>query len=140
MAPNRLRLDFPTGAIVAAAVDDILVGNLGTCALVNLLPRNIAGEFLAELDAYRSTQTALALVSSQHLGGCNRHFAHLVLHILYRGVQIGIDRQVIVNRRLQGKNWSPTGTRKPFSTFDFTVFMYLATAALAFGPDCSRLA
>ena len=36
--------------------------------LVNFLPTDLAGELLAELDAYRCTKTAPALVGSQHLG------------------------------------------------------------------------
>ena len=96
---NGLRLQFAATTIcraVATAIDNVLIGNLGSCALVNLLPRNITGELLAELDAYRSTKAALALVGGQHFGGCNRHFALLVLHVLYRGVQVGIDRQELV--------------------------------------------
>ena len=66
---NGLRLHFPTittrgAGYVAAAINNVLFGNLGTCALVNFLPTYLAGELLAELDAYRCTQTALALVGS----------------------------------------------------------------------------
>ena len=96
---NGLRLQFAATTIsraVTTTIDDVFVRNLGTCALVNLLPRNIAGKLLAELDTHRSTKAALALVGSQHLGGCNGHFALLVLHVLYRGVQVGIDRQELV--------------------------------------------
>ena len=96
---NGLRLQFAATTIcraVTAAINNVLIGNLGSCALVNFLPRNVAGELLAELDTHRSTKAALAFVGGQHLGGRNGHFALLVLHVLYRGVQVGIDRQELV--------------------------------------------
>ena len=54
--------------VIICAVGDVLFGNLRTCALVNFLPAYLACELLAELDANRCTQTASALVGSQHLG------------------------------------------------------------------------
>ena len=96
----RLLIRIHRAAITAAggvaAVDDVLVLDGSTRALVNLLPRHVVGELLAELDAHRGSQTALALVGRQHLGRGHGHLALLVLHVLHRGVQVGIDRQELV--------------------------------------------
>lgn len=35
--------------VIICAVGDVLFGNLGTCALVNFLPTDLAGELLAAL-------------------------------------------------------------------------------------------
>lgn len=102
-----------------AAVGDVLVLYDGTRALVNLLPTHLTGKLLAELDAYRCTQTAPALVGCQHLGRCNSLVALLVLSVLHGSVQVGINRNELL----------ATGTRKPFKTLACTVFMYSATAA-----------
>ena len=91
---NGLRLHFPTittrgAGYVAAAINNVLFGNLGTCALVRSASRGVtlatertqepSASLLGlqtpgcarlcrfackELDAYRCTQTALALVGS----------------------------------------------------------------------------
>ena len=58
-------------SVVVGTVGDVLFGNLGTSALVNFLPAYLACELLTELDAYRCTQTASALVGCQHLSRCN---------------------------------------------------------------------
>ena len=46
----------------STATGDVLFGNLGTCGLVIFLPTGLACGLLAELDAYRCVQMALALV------------------------------------------------------------------------------
>ena len=63
----------------------------GISAPVRFLPTYLACELLAELDAYRCTQTAPALVGCQHLGRCNSLVALLVLSVLHGSVQVGIN-------------------------------------------------
>ena len=83
--------------VARAAVRDVLVLHGSTRALVNLLPAHLTGKLLAELDAYRCTQTALALVGVHHLGRGHRHLARLgVLRVLHRHVQVRIHRDELL--------------------------------------------
>ena len=93
------RCSSTAASVVVGTVGNVFFGNLGTCALVNFLPTDLAGELLAELDAYRCTQTAPALVGSQHLGRCNGLVALLVLSVLHGSVQVGINRNELLAYR-----------------------------------------
>ena len=75
-------LSFQFSALVAAAVvaatlvlatlGDVLFARCsGSRSRVNLLPTHLVGELAAELGGYGATQSALAVGSVQHLGGCH---------------------------------------------------------------------
>ena len=65
-----------TAALVAtlasATLGDVLFARCsGGCLRVNLLPTYLVGELAAELGGYGATQSALAVGSVQHIGGCH---------------------------------------------------------------------
>ena len=65
-----------TAALVAtlasATLGDVLLTRCSGSGLrVNLHPTHLVGELAAELGGYRATQSALAVGSVQHLGGCH---------------------------------------------------------------------
>ena len=58
--------------LVVATLGDVLFARCsGSCLRVNLLPTYLVGELAAELGGYGATQSALAVGSVQHLGGCH---------------------------------------------------------------------
>ena len=77
--PQALSLQLSasrTAALVAtlivAALGDVLLARCsGSCLRVNLLPTHLVGELAAKLGGYGATQSALAVGSVQHLGGCH---------------------------------------------------------------------
>ena len=79
MFNGELSLQLPasrTAALVAtlasATLGDVLLARCsGSSLRVNLLPTYLVGELAAELGGYRATQSALAVGSVQHLGGCH---------------------------------------------------------------------
>ena len=58
--------------LVLATLGDVLFARCsGSSLRVNLLPTHLVGELAAELGGYGATQSALAVGSVQHLGGCH---------------------------------------------------------------------
>ena len=58
--------------LVVATLGDVLFARCSGSGLrVNLLPAYLVGELAAELGGYGATQSALAVGSVQHLGGCH---------------------------------------------------------------------
>lgn len=81
--------DYPSSSLLlpliltrgcsTATAGDVLVLHGSTRVLVNLLPAHLTGELLAELDAHRCAQTALALVGVHHLDRGQRHIQRALL-------------------------------------------------------------
>ena len=58
--------------LVVATLGDVLLARCsGSCRRINLLPTHLVRELAAELGGYGATQSALAVGSVQHLGGCH---------------------------------------------------------------------
>ena len=64
-------LDVSAPLVVATLGDVLFARCSGSCLRVNLLPTYLVGELAAELGGYGATQSALAVGSVQHLGGCH---------------------------------------------------------------------
>ena len=66
------RIVAARATLVVAALGDVLLARCsGSSRRVNLLPTYLVGELAAELGGYGATQSALAVGSVQHLGGCH---------------------------------------------------------------------
>ena len=66
------RIVVVAAALVVATLGDVLFARCsGSSLRVNLLPTHLVRELAAELRGYGATQSALAVGSVQHLGGCH---------------------------------------------------------------------
>ena len=62
----------------SATLGDVLFTRCSGSGLrVNLQPTHLVGELAAELGSYRATESALAVGSVQHLGGCHDRLMRL---------------------------------------------------------------
>ena len=67
-----LQLPALVAALALATLGDVLFARCsGSRSRVNLLPTYLVRELAAELGGYGATQSALAVGSVQHLGGCH---------------------------------------------------------------------
>ena len=58
--------------LASATLGDVILARCsGSSRRVNLLPTHLGRELAAELGGYGATQSALAVGSVQHLGGCH---------------------------------------------------------------------
>ena len=87
-----------TAALVVAALGDVLFARCsGSCLRVNLHPTHLVRELAAELGGYGATQSALAVGSVQHLGGCyDGRMSLRVFGVLHAQLKVGIDRQEVL--------------------------------------------
>ena len=84
--------------LVVAALGDVLFTRCsGSRSRVNLLPTYLVRELAAELGGYGATQSALAVGSVQHVGGCHDGRMSLgVFRVLHAQLQVGIDGQEVL--------------------------------------------
>ena len=96
-------------ALVVAALGDVLLTrSSGSGLRVNLLPTHLVGELAAEglarrpegesqLGGYGATESALAVGSVQHLGGCHDRLVRLrVFRVLHAQLNVGVDGQEVL--------------------------------------------
>ena len=70
--PSLVAATVVAATLVVAALGDVLLARCsGSRCRVNLLPTHLVRELTAELGGYGATQSALAVGSVQHLGGCH---------------------------------------------------------------------
>ena len=71
-SPLQLPARSIAATLVVATLGDVLLARCsGSCLGINLLPTYLVRELAAELGGYGATQSALAVGSVQHLGGCH---------------------------------------------------------------------